>query len=112
MGLGHPTHEIIKCRGPIAAFNTDPAGLTQTTYTQTYDTASATVAAATTVDVTLADGVGTNDGAIPAITNNASTIVAVQELAAAINTLKTDLISVKQNLNKVVDDLQKFGLGL
>lgn len=41
--------------------------------------------------LTVADGTGTNDGTIGAITADASVIAAVQELAAKINTLRTAL---------------------
>ena len=41
--------------------------------------------------LTVADGAGTNDGTIGAITGDASVIAAVQELAAKINALRTAL---------------------
>lgn len=100
-------------------------------YTQTYSTATRTVAALTTAAptamtaaaLTVTDGAGTNDGTIPVITDNASTITAVQELADQINKLVVDLTSVrtqlvavqadildmKKNDNAVIDDLQRFG---
>jgi len=55
--------------------------------------------AATTVpgSLTVSDGVGTNDGTIGAITDNASTILAVQELAAKINAIITLLGVMVQN---------------
>lgn len=113
-----------------------PAGKTGTkatvAITQTaYATASATVAAATAATpaaqtsaaLTVADGAGTNDGTIGAITADASVIAAVQELAAQVNKLVADVtelrtqaaanvadvLSVKQNLNSVVDALQARG---
>lgn len=80
------------------------------TYTQTYSTADRTHAAPTATALTVADGAGTNDGTIPAITNNATTITAVQELAAAINALIVDLADTKQLVNSVIDDLQAVGI--
>jgi hypothetical protein len=55
--------------------------------------------AATTVpgSLTVTDGTGTNDGTIGAITDNASTITAVQELAAKINAIVTLLGVMTQN---------------
>ncbi len=55
--------------------------------------------AATTVPgaLTVTDGTGTNDGTIGAITDNASTITAVQELAAKINAIITLLGVMTQN---------------
>lgn len=47
--------------------------------------ANAALTAAVPAALTVSDGVGTNDGTIDAITNNATTISAVQELAAMIN---------------------------
>lgn len=96
-------------------------------YTQTYSTANRTVAAptaaavvtltdstglsgthddtlaATTVPgaLTVTDGTGTNDGTIGAITDNASTITAVQELAAKINAIITLLGVMVQNQSDV-----------
>jgi hypothetical protein len=97
------------------------------TWTQTYSTANRTVAAptaaavvtltdstgqsgthddtlaATTVPavLTLSDGEGTNDSAIPAITDNASTITAVQELAAKVNALIALITVMAQNQSDV-----------
>lgn len=125
-----------------------------TVITQTYSTAAATVAALTysapaaltyadpaaqtSATLTLADGVGTNDGAIGAITDNASTITAVQELAAMINktvaditairaklvaagvdlgvlrtpivALGVDVLDMKKNDNQIINDLQAVGI--
>lgn len=78
--------------------------------TQTYSTADATIAAMTAAALTVTDGAGTNDGTIGAITGDASVIAAVQELAAQINKLVTDLTADKKNLNKVIDALQAAGL--
>jgi hypothetical protein len=107
-------------------------------YTQTYSTANRTVAAPTAVApaaatvvaqtaLTVADGVGTNDGTIGAITADASVIAAVQELAAKINLLVTaanalaadraaDLTQItalvaddldnRQTITALIDDLQ------
>lgn len=100
--------------------------------TQTYSTADATIPALTYADptaltaaaLTVTDGAGTNDGTIGAITDNATTIAAVQELAAQINKIIVDITSIrtklvalgadaladKKNLNAVVDALQAVGL--
>lgn len=77
--------------------------------TQTYSTATATHANPTAAALTVADGAGTNDGTIGAITGDASVIAAVQELAAQINKLVTDLANVKQVLNAVIDAQQQQG---
>lgn len=78
--------------------------------TQTYSTATGTHSAPTAAALTVTDGAGTNDGTIGAITDNASTITAVQELAAQINKLVVDDANTKQVLNKVIDALQAAGL--
>jgi len=110
------------------------AAAARVTFTQTYSTSDATIAALTYVApsaitaaaLTVADGAGTNDGTIGAITDNASTIAAVQELAAQIGKLVTDLTSArtqlvalaadaladKKNMNKIVDALQAIGIVL
>jgi hypothetical protein len=80
------------------------------TYTQTYATADRTHAAATAGALTVADGAGTNDGTIAAITGDASVIAAVQELADQINKLVADQLDTKQLVNGVIDDLQTIGL--
>lgn len=79
-------------------------------YTQTYATADRTHANATAAALTVADGAGTNDGTIGAITDNATTIAAVQELADQINKLVADQLDLKQLVNSVIDDLQALGL--
>ncbi len=76
------------------------------TYTQTFTTADRTIANATAAALTVTDGVGTNNGTIDAITNNATTIAAVQELAAMVNKLITDVDDIRQGLTAVIDDLQ------
>jgi hypothetical protein len=58
----------------------------------------------------VADGAGTNDGTIGAITADASVIAAVQELAAMVNALIVDVADTASVVNSVVDDLQTFGL--
>lgn len=130
------------------------ATLSNVTFTQTYSTATATHAdltSATLTDssggaanttlaavtlptaLTVADGTGTNDGTIGAITDNASTIAAVQELAAACtsaraalsvlrdsdadlaaqcNALRVDLVNAKGVINKIIDALQAAGIVL
>lgn len=79
-------------------------------YTQTYSTADKTHANFTAADLTVADGAGTNDATIGAITADASVIAAVQELADQHNKLKADLADLKQFVNSLVDDLQSLGL--
>lgn len=79
-------------------------------YTQTYSTADRTHANPTAATLTVADGAGTNDNTIGAITDNASTIAAVQEIVDEINKLVADVADVKQLLNAVIDDLQSWGV--
>lgn len=87
--------------------NISPTRLTDSTG----GAASSTLAAATNLTaLTVADGTGTNDGTIGAITGDASVIAAVQELAAALNTqrsLNTVLInavaSLAAKVNKLID---------
>jgi hypothetical protein len=78
--------------------------------TQTYSTADSTVATPTAAALTVVDGAGTNNGSIAAITDNASTIAAVQELADQINKLVADELNTRKVLNKVIDALQAHGL--
>lgn len=80
------------------------------TYTQTYSTADRTHAAPTAATLMVADGAGTNDNTIGAITADASVIAAVQELADEINKLVADVADTKQIANAVIDDLQAVGL--
>lgn len=138
-------HEVI-------ALLNQSAGSAGTTYTQTYSTADrthanltsatltdstggtpgSTLAAATnTTSLTLADGAGTNDGTIGAVTDAATSLAAIQELAAQlaiqrslntvlinavsslaaqVNALRVDLIDAKQLANAIVDDLQAAGV--
>ena len=79
-------------------------------YTQTYDTAARTVPAATAAALTVADGAGTNDGTIGAITGDASVIAAVQELSAQITALIADDLALKKVITAIIDDLQSLGL--
>ncbi len=79
-------------------------------YTQTYSTATRTHANATAAALTVSDGTGTNDGTIGAITGDASVIAAVQELAAQIAKLVTDLANVKGVVNSLIDDSQAMGI--
>lgn len=78
------------------AATTVPTTLTDSSgYSGTHDD----TLAATTVPgaLTVTDGAGTNDGTIGAITDNASTIAAVQELAAKVNAILTLLAVMAQN---------------
>lgn len=93
----------------LGFFAVTPA-VRQSAYTQTYATADKTHAAPTAAALTVTDGAGTNDGTIGAITDNASTITAVQELADQINKLVADMADTKQLINAVIDDLQAYGL--
>lgn len=79
-------------------------------YTQTYSTADRTHAAPTAATLTAADGAGTNDNTIGAITADASVIAAVQEIVDEINKLIADVADTKQIVNSVIDDLQEKGL--
>lgn len=79
------------------------------TYTQTYSTADRTHANPTASTLTMADGAGTNDNTIGAITADASVIAAFQELVDEINKLIADVADIKQLGNSVVDDLQALG---
>lgn len=90
-------------------FNVTPT-TRPTAYTQTFSTADKTHAARTATVLTVVDGVGTNNQSIAAITDNASTIAAVQELAAAINALIVDVADTAGVVNALVDDLQALGL--
>lgn len=81
-----------------------------TAYTQTYSTADKTHAAPTAATLSMADGAGTNDNTIGAITADASVIAAFQELVDENNKLVADLADAKQLLNSVIDDLQALGL--
>jgi hypothetical protein len=60
--------------------------------------------------LTVADGAGTNDNTIGAITADASVIAAVQEIADEINKLVADVADVKQVVNSIIDDLQALGI--
>lgn len=79
-------------------------------YTQTYSTADRTNAAPTAATLTAADGAGTNDNTIGAITADASVIAAVQEIVDEINKLIADVADNKQLINAIIDDLQEKGL--
>lgn len=100
---------VASATGTLGFFGATPVAL-PSAYTQTYATADKTHAAPTAATLTLADGAGTNDNTIGAITDNASTIAAVQELADEINKLVADVADVKQLVNSVIDDLQALGL--
>ena len=93
----------------LGFFNATPI-VQPSAYTQTYATADKTHAAPTAATLTVADGAGTNDNTIGAITADASVIAAVQEIADEINKLVADVADVKQFVNSVVDDLQALGL--
>jgi hypothetical protein len=95
----------------VAVWSTTSVALTpQSDYTQTYSTADKTQSNPTAAVLTVADGAGTNDNTIGAITADASVIAAVQELADEINKLVADVADVKQITNALIDDLQALGL--
>lgn len=93
----------------LAFFGVTPV-VQGTAYTQTYSTGDKTIANPTAATLTVTDGAGTNDGTIGAITDNASTIAAVQELANQINKLVADNLDLRQAITSIIDDLQAFGL--
>lgn len=82
----------------------------QSAYTQTYSTADKTHAAPTAATLTMADGAGTNDNTIGAVTADASVIAALQEIVDEVNKLIADVADVKQLANSIIDDLQAYGL--
>lgn len=59
-------------------------------------------AALTSAALTAADGVGTNNGVIAAITDNATTIAAVQEIVAAYTALRADVTEIRTTLNDLI----------
>lgn len=81
-----------------------------TAYTQTYATADKTHANPTAATLTMADGAGTNDNTLGAITADASVIAAFQEVVDEINKAIADVADLKQLVNSVIDDLQALGL--
>lgn len=101
--IGNATADLVAFHG---ATPTDQCAA----YTQTFSTADRTHAARTATALTVADGAGTNDGTIGAITADPSVIAAIQELAAAVNALIVDLADTAGVVNAVVDDLQEKGI--
>lgn len=93
----------------LGFFNATPV-VQRTAYTQTYATADRTHAAPTAATLTMADGAGTNDNTIDAVTGDASVIAAFQEVVDEINKLIADVADTKQMVNSLVDDLQALGL--
>lgn len=80
------------------------------TYTQTYATANRTHDNPTAATLSAADGPGTNDNTIGAITADASVIAAVNEIVDEINKLVADMADIKQLVNSLIDDLQAGNL--
>jgi len=85
------------------------------TFTQTYSTASGTVADITTTTITNNSG-GTASGTIadlgtaataqpPQAWNNA-----IATLATQVNALQVDVLAAKKVQNQIIDSLQKIGL--
>ena len=68
--------------------------------------AVANAAAMTASALTVADGAGTNDNTIGAITGDASVIAAVQEIADEINKLVADVTEVRTQLNAALASLR------
>lgn len=95
--------------GKVGFYGVDPV-VQRAAFTQTYSDAARVVPAATATALTVTDGAGTNDGTIPAITNTATTIAAVQELAANQAALIADDLAIKKVLNALIDDLQALGI--
>lgn len=79
-------------------------------YTQTYSTADRTHAAPTGATLSMADGAGTNDNTIGAITADASVIAAFQEVVDEVNKIIADVADIKQIGNALIDDLQSAGI--
>ncbi len=93
----------------LGFFNATPIAQ-PSAYTQTFSTADKTHAAATAATLTMADGAGTNDNTIGAVTGDASVIAAFQEVVDEVNKLIVDVADVKALVNSVIDDLQALGL--
>lgn len=88
-------------------------GLSPTTYTQTYATASATHANPTAVALTNANG--TADGTVADVGGAFSQTTLnnnFRECSDQINALVADLANLKQVVNRIVDDLQAYGFAL
>lgn len=75
---------------------------------QAADTAA--LGALTAAALTVADGAGTNDGTIGAITADASVIAAVQEIAAQVNKIVTDLATLKTKVDLIRTNMRAAGL--
>jgi hypothetical protein len=93
----------------LGFYNATPV-VQPTAYTQTYATADKTHANPTAATLSMADGAGTNDNTIGAVTGDASVIAAFQEVVDEINKLVADVADVKQAVNALIDDLQALGL--
>lgn len=95
-------HRFVSTGYAIVKFNADAAGdlsgITALT-DSTGGSANNTLAAITLpTTLTVADGAGTNDGTIGAITADASVIAAVQELAAGVNASRTAINVIRDGL--------------
>lgn len=71
---------------------------------------TAALGALTAAALTVADGAGTNDGTIGAITADASVIAAVQEIAAQVNKIVTDLATLKTKVDLIRTNMRAAGL--
>lgn len=101
--LGTAANQLVSFHGATAVAQIAGA-------TQTFSTADGTHAARTAGALTMADGAGTNDGTIGAITADASVIAAFQEVVDQINKLRTDHLDTAAFANFAVDGLQSKGL--
>lgn len=82
----------------VGMFDIEPP-TSQNTFTQTYDTASRTVAAVT---------VGSALGAF----TDPPSAAEMAALRTFVNALRVDIIAMKGNDNAIIDELQRFGQAL
>lgn len=109
LGTGTGTKIGTATTQKLGFFNATPI-VQPSAYTQTYSTADKTHANPTAATLTMADGAGTNDNTIGAITADASVVAAFQEVVDEVNKLIADVADAKQLANSLIDDLQSLGL--
>jgi len=98
--MGNATHRVVRSLGSVTAFDATPfVSSDRTTFTQTYSTADATIAALT---------VGSD---IAAFTDPPSA-AEMALLRTFVNALKADILAMKKNDNAVVDVLQQTGAAI
>jgi hypothetical protein len=98
--MAHCTHPVVVSSTSVTAYDTAPvAASSRVTFTQTYSTADATVAALT---------VGTDIGAF----TDPPSAAEMALLRTFVNALKADILAMKKNDNKIIDSLQQFGYAL